>query len=69
MEGVRLEKDGQGYVLSIILLSGFNDPEVHEEFRALAREISHAFRAKSTRVDLCDTWWRPKTKLYGDRTP
>jgi hypothetical protein len=68
-KSVRLHKDSQGYVLIVILRFGFNDPQVHQEFRALAGEVSRGFGGKPVRVELCDEWETPKKKLPAERKP
>jgi MFS family permease len=68
-KSVRLRKDGQDYVLSIVLLFGFDDPQVHQQFRALARQVSRAFVGKAIRVELCDRWMIPTKTLPAEREP
>jgi MFS family permease len=68
-KSVRLRKDGQDYALSVVLLFGFDDPQVHQHFRALARQVSRAFGGKAIRVELCNMWMIPKKKLPAEREP
>lgn len=51
---VVLHKEGDEYVVMFVLRSGFQDAEMHEYFRTLARQISQAFEGKPVRVELCD---------------
>jgi hypothetical protein len=62
-KSVRLHKVGADYVLSLILLFGFDDARLHQELRTLAREMSRALGGKPVRVELCDQWWTAKKKL------
>jgi hypothetical protein len=62
-KSVWLRKDGNEYVLSVILRSGFEDPEVHKEFQEIAVRISKAFGGEPVRIDLCDSWETPKKRL------
>jgi len=66
---VRLHKDSEGYVLIVILALGFNDPQVHQDYRALAGEVSRAFAGKPVRVELCNEWETPMMKLPAERKP
>jgi hypothetical protein len=66
---VQLRKDGQEYVLAIVLIFGFDDIQVHQEFRTLAGNVSHAFGGKPVRVELCDRWLTPKKTLPAERKP
>jgi hypothetical protein len=68
-KSVGLHKDGQDYILAVILGSGFNDPQLHQEIRVLAGEVSRALGGKPVRVELCDEWWTPKKKLPAERQP
>jgi hypothetical protein len=68
-KSVRLRKEGPDYVLSVVLLFGFDDPQVHQHFRALAGQVSRAFGGKSVLVELCDTWETPKKTLPPERVP
>jgi hypothetical protein len=68
-KNVRLHKDGQQYVLSVVPLPSVDDPLVHQQFAALARQVSGAFGGKPVRVDLCDMWGTPKKKLPAERGP
>jgi hypothetical protein len=63
---VRLSKDGTVYVVSCILVSGFDDPQVHDEIRAIARDLSLALGGQRVRTDLCDQWMKPKKSLRAD---
>jgi hypothetical protein len=62
-KSVMLRKSGEEYVVSFVLLSGFDDPDVNQYYREMAGEVSHAFGGRPVRVELCDTWSFPKKKL------
>jgi hypothetical protein len=66
---VRLSKNGPDYVLSLILLSGFEDPEIHQELRLLGGEVSHALGGRPVRVEMCDQMLKPKKVLPPERSP
>jgi len=68
-KAVRLRKEGQEYVLDVVLLFGFDDPNAHQGFRTLAGKLSHAFGGKPVRVELCDRWLTPKKTLPAERKP
>jgi hypothetical protein len=68
-KSVRLHKDKEGYVLVIVLRSGFDDPQIQQIFRDIAGEVSHALGGQPVRVELCDEWETPKKKLPAQREP
>jgi hypothetical protein len=66
-KNVRLRKDGPDYVVSVFLIFGFDDPQAHEEYRALGREVSRAFGGQPVRVELCDREGTPRKELPPER--
>jgi hypothetical protein len=66
---VLLHKEKDGYVLMLILLSGHDDPQVHQECRELAGGASHALGGKPVQVELCDQWQSIKKKLPAEQRP
>jgi hypothetical protein len=60
---VALHKEGDEYVVALILKSGFQDAQLHEFFRTLATKISQAFDGKPVRIELCDQEMTVKKKL------
>jgi hypothetical protein len=66
-KSVRLRKDKEGYVLTIVLRFGFDDPQIQQIFRDIAAEVSQALGGQPVRVELCDEWETPKKKLPAQR--
>lgn len=68
-KSVRLRKEGREYVLSLILLSGFEDPQVNQELRDIAGDVSHAFGGEPVRIELCDRWETMRKRIPAERRP
>jgi hypothetical protein len=62
-KSVKLGKEGDTWVISVILLDGFDDPQTIAEFRALAARVSQALGGRPVRIELCDQWLKPKRTL------
>ena len=62
-KNVRLEKDGEEYVVSVFLKSSHQDAAIHQYVRGLAEKISRGLDSKPVRIDLCDLEMNPKKKL------
>lgn len=66
-KNITLHRDGEEYVVSVFLSSGFNDAEIHHYFSDLAMKISRILNGKPVRIEMCDIFMTPKKKLPAAR--